>query len=99
MVRKLIFADDTAFVAHNNQNIQEIITRFSKFAQVFGLNQSPTGFYEIGEDIQIEGQVLTRVNKFKYLGSTVTNKNKLDAELDTRMSNTSTAFGRLNKPV
>ena len=45
--------------------------------------QPSLGFYGIGHDIQIESQVLTSVNEFKYLGSKVANKNILDAELDS----------------
>ena len=51
--------------------------------------------YDIGQDVQIEGQVLTQVNKFKYLGSTVTKTNRLDVELDTWLSNTSKVFSEL----
>ena len=43
------------------------------------------------QEIHIESQVLTQVNKFKYLGSTVAN-NRLDAELDTQTSNAPKAF-------
>ena len=32
-----MFADDTAFAAHNRQDTQEIITRFSRSAKAFGL--------------------------------------------------------------
>ena len=44
---------------------------------------------------KIEGQVLTFVNKFKYLSSTDANNNRVYAELDTQMLNTSKAFDRL----
>ena len=59
----------------------------------------PLGCHGIGHDIQIESQVFTQVNKFKYLGSTVANHNKLDAELDTQPLKVSKAFGRLRKRV
>ena len=53
--------------------------------------------YDISQDIQLESQVLTQINTFKYLGSTVVNNNRLDAELDTQMSKASKAFGGLTK--
>ena len=48
--------------------------------------------------ISIEGQVLTLINKFKFLGFTVTN-NRLDVELNTQTSNVSKAFGGLRKQI
>ena len=59
--------------------------------------QSFSGSHGIGQNIQMESQVLTQVNKFKYLGSIVANNIRLDAELDTQMSNAFKAFGRLKK--
>ena len=32
-----MFADDTAFVAHNHDDAQEIVSRFARSAQAFGL--------------------------------------------------------------
>ena len=48
--------------------------------------------------MQIKGQVITQVNKFKYLDSTVTKK-KQDAGLDTQILSASKAFGELTKQV
>ena len=53
----------------------------------------------LGKDIPIEDQVLTQVNKFKYLGTTVTHNNRIDTELDTRTSNGSKAFGGVRNSV
>ena len=47
----------------------------------------------LAKTIQIKGQVLTQITKFKSLGPTVTINNRLDAVLDTRTSNVSKAFG------
>ena len=51
-----------------------IISNFSKSTNVFELkinfkkteviHQSPSGPYDIGQDIQIDGQMLIKVNKF-----------------------------------
>ena len=102
-----MFAGITAFVVHNQQDAQEITTHFLKFVKAFGLKinlkktkvmyQTPPGSPDIGYDIQVEEQVLSQVNKFKYLGSTVANKNKLDAEPDTWMSNVTKTFDRPRK--
>ena len=70
LVQEFMFADDTAFVAHKYQDAQEIIICFLKSAKGFGLKinlkktevmyQTPLEFYDIDQDIQIEGQVLTQ---------------------------------------
>ena len=56
-----MFADDTAFVAHNHEDAEEIITRFSKSAKAFGLKinvkktefiyQPSPGYHDIGQAI------------------------------------------------
>ena len=43
--------------------------------------QPPLGSHDTSQVIQIEDQVLTQVNKFKYLDITVSN-NRLDVELE-----------------
>ena len=74
LVRELMFANDIAFVAYNQQDTQEIIRAFSKYSKAFGLKMNlnktevmylspPPGSHEIGQDIQIEAQVLTQVSK------------------------------------
>ena len=89
LIRELMFADDTAFVAHYHLEAQEIITRFARSdKKIFGLKinitktemmyQPPPGRHDVGENISIDGENLNIVNNFKYLGSTITNNNKLD---------------------
>ena len=109
LIRELMFADDTAFVAHHHQDAQEIITRFAKSAKDFGLKinitktemmyQPPPGRHDEGEEISIDGEILNSVKSFKYLGSTITYNNKLDQELHLRMSKASQSFGRLREKV
>ena len=80
-------------MADIDQDAQEIITCLSKSAETFWLKiehkkteamyQPFPGSHNIGQNIQIESQVLTQVNKFKYLDSTFTNNNRLEAELKT----------------
>ena len=63
LIRELMFADDTAFVAHHHQDAQEIITRFAKSAKDFGLKinitktemmyQPPPRRHDEGEEISI----------------------------------------------
>ena len=37
LVHELMFADDTAFIAHSHEDMQEIVTRFASAAKAFGL--------------------------------------------------------------
>ena len=37
LIRELMLADDTAFVAHNHADAQIIVSRFAQSAQQFGL--------------------------------------------------------------
>ena len=75
----------------------------SKSTKAFGLKiylkktevmyQLPPGSDDIGQDIEIKGPVLTQVNKFKYLDSTVVNNNnRQETELNTQTSNALNAF-------
>ena len=82
---------------------------YTFFARIFGLKinikktevmyQPPPGSTDPGLDIQINGENLKNVKNFKYLGTTVSNNNKHDAELELRISNASKAFGRLRDRV
>ena len=109
LVRELMFADDTAFVAHNHQDMQEIITRFATSARDFGLKinikKTEIMFQPIPKSadeyqaINLFDDDLACVKEFKYLGSTVTCNNKLDTELQLRKSKASQAFGRLKERV
>ena len=93
-----MFADDTAFVAHNHDDAAvEIVSRFLRSAQAFGLEtnikkmeilyQPAPGSNDEGQSIYINNKQLASAHKFMYLGSTVMNNNKMDEELDTRKSN------------
>ena len=109
LVRELMFADDTAFVAHSHQDAQEIITLFAQAARTFGLKinikktevvyQPVPGSQDTGDPILLNGEDLAQVTKFRYLGSTVSNNNSLEIELELRTSNASRAFGRLKERV
>ena len=109
LVRELMFADDTALVAHSHDDAQELVDRFAKASKAFGLKinikktetlyQPAPRAHDSGDSICIDNEDLANVNKFKYLGSTVMCNNKMDEEIHTRMSNASISFGRLKTKV
>ena len=86
-----MFTDDTAFVAHSHEDMQEIVTRFAGVAKAFRLQvnikktemmfQPSPGTDDHHRYIQISGEDLVTAKEFKYLGSTATYNNKLDTEL------------------
>ena len=86
-----MFADDTAFVAHSHEDMQEIVTHFASAAKAYGLQvnikktemmfQPSPGTDDHHRCIQISGEDLATVKEFKYLGSTATYNSKLDTEL------------------
>ena len=106
-VRELMFADDTALVAHTYEDIQRITTAFARSASSFGLQinmtktevlyQAVPGTLDAPEDVLIDNNPLRNITSFTYLGSTVSNNNKLDKELQSRMAKASSAFGRLSQ--
>ena len=81
LVRELMFADDTAFVAHSHEDMQAIVTRFASAAKAFGLQvnikktemmfQPSPGTDDHHRCIQISDEDLVTVKEFKYLGSTL----------------------------
>jgi len=83
-------ADDTALVAHNHDDAQGIVSKFARSAQVIGLKinikktkmlyQPVLGNDDEAQTIYINNEQLASVHKFKYLGSTVMNNNKMDEE-------------------
>ena len=104
-----MYADDTAFIAHSHDDAQEFIAWFADSARSFGLKinitktemlyQTPPGQPQTNKDIHIGNQQLARVSKFMYLGSTVTDNNRLDEEIKTRMATASITYGKLKQRV
>ena len=104
-----MFADDTAFVAQNHDDAQEIVSRFSRSLQAFGLKknikktevlyQPARQSEDKGQSIYINNEQIASAHRFKYLGSTVKKNTKKDEELDTRVSSTATLYGKLKEKV
>ena len=104
LIRELLFADDSALVAHTPEQMQLVIDAFSSASKKFGLQiniKKTEVLYQPGasqrdeEDILVDGTALKRVNDFTYLGSTISNDGRIDSEITKRMAKASSAFGRL----
>ena len=107
-VRELLYADDSALVAIDPDEMQEIVDCFSTAASLFELkiNVSKTKLlYQVPENapeetqpnIYVNGTALTTTDSFTYLGSAVTNTNSSDLEENRRIQAATSAFNALQK--
>ena len=108
LITELLFADDTALVAHSEEDILRLVDTFSQASGRMGLqiNTSKTEIiYQPSPDntaprepvIQINGETLKVVPSFKYLGSTLTLDNRVDKEISCRIQNACASYGKLEK--
>ena len=108
VVKKFLFAD-CALNITIKANMQNSGDKFSIAIDNFGLTISPKktevmhqltpGKPYIEPNITIKGQGLKVVEKFTYLGSTLSKSIIMDDEVNTRLAKVSTAFGQLNRNV
>ncbi len=104
-MRELLYADDAAFVARTEQEIQDMCNYFAAACTEFGLTMSLTKTVVMAQNVPapphvtINGTVLSVCREIVNLGSTLTANNSLDAELNTRIGRASTTFGPLQSRV
>ncbi|KAK0133547.1 putative uncharacterized transposon-derived protein F52C9.6 [Merluccius polli] len=105
LVRELLYADDAAFAAHSEAELQLLCASFDSACQEFGLQISLKKTVVLAQPatlcpaVSISNTSLSVVDKFTYLRSTVSNTNNLDVELDMRIGKASSMFGKLSKRV
>lgn len=108
-INDLLFADDSALNATSEANMQHSVDKFSDAYDNFGLNistkktevmhQPAPGKPYVEPNITINNQQLNVVDKFTYLGSTLSRNVVIDDEVNARLAKASVAFGRLYKNV
>lgn len=103
----MLFADDSAMVAHSAQDIQMLVNKFSIVATQFGLKinikkteclYQPTKAQNPPPEpipVLINQEALVQTHDFKYLGSYISDSARIDRELQNRMGMASAAFGKL----
>ena len=83
LMRELLFADDSALVAHSAEEMQKIMDSLSDASKKFGLKiniKKTEVLYQLNstrtreEDIMVDGNMLNSVLEFTYLGSTHTER-------------------------
>ena len=106
LMRELLFADDTALVAHSTEEMQKILDAFSDASKNFVLKINikktqvlyhPNSTRTREEDIIVDGNKLNSVLEFTYLGSTISGNGCIDDEIQRRMAKASASFGRLRQ--
>ena len=105
-MRELLFADDSALVAHSAEEMQKIVDTFSDATKNFGLNinikktevlYQPNSTRTREEDIMVDGNMLNSVLEFTYLGSTISSNGCIDDEIQRRRAKGSAFFGQLRQ--
>ena len=106
LMRELLFADDSAMVAHSAEEMQKTADAFSNASKKFSLKfnikntevlHQPNSTRTREEDIMVDGNKLNSVLEFTYLGSTISNNGRIDDEIQRRMAKASASFGRLRQ--
>ena len=104
-VSNLRCADDIDLIGKNEQELQELTTRLHNTSQRFGMEiskeRSKTMISGSGEDniqleIDIGGEKLEQVRRFKYLGATITENGTSEQEIRNRIGEATSAMIRLN---
>ncbi|KAK7111076.1 hypothetical protein V1264_014854 [Littorina saxatilis] len=105
IIRDFLFADDCVFNAVSEADMQCSVDMFSSDCSNFGLtistkktevlHQPAPGKPYVEPDITVNGQRLNTVNRFTYLGSTLSQNVTIDDEVNVRIARASSTFGRL----
>ena len=89
LVRELLFADDTALVAHTESDLQALINRCNRFGHVISQPKievmQQDSLAERPTDIRLNNELLNNTNTFRYLGCTISSSSRVDAEINARL--------------
>ena len=105
-LNNLRFADDTALIANDEKNLQQIVTKVRDATSKAGLdmNVKKTKTMIISKDpegkklnIRVGNEVLEQIEKMKYLGTQITVDIKTDVEIDTRSNFAKAKFSSMSK--
>jgi len=109
LLRELLYADDCALIAHSLEEVQLMVDAFSRATTRFGLtisiqktevlHQPRPGTIPTVDTVLVHDEPLKSVDKFCYLGGTISQNARIDDEVVARISKASSAFGRLQHRV
>ena len=104
IARDLLFADDAALVAHSQTTLQDMIDSLNNTCKAFSLTISVKKTVVLHQGspapdtpITLDGNPLEMVQKFCYLGSTVSSTLSLDDEINSRIGKAASTFGKLSE--
>ena len=92
---ELLFADDSALVAHSAEEMHKIVDALSDASKKFGLKintkktevlYQPNSTRTREEDIMVDGNKLNSVLEFTYLRNTISSDGRIDDEIQRRMA-------------
>ncbi|BHF60509.1 hypothetical protein SprV_0100347400 [Sparganum proliferum] len=108
-VHELLFADECAFKATSEGDMQRSVDLFAVVCDNFGLvinkektvvmQQPPSDAAYVALRIKMNGAQLQVVHNFTYMGSALSRNTKIDDEVTRRISKASQSFGRLQNTV
>eukprot|EP00795_Rhopilema_esculentum_P000308 gene308-9962_t len=106
LIRDLLFADDAAIVAHSEADLQKLMDKLSHACKAFGLTIRiektkilAQGVTDPNTSMKIDGNELENVNKFNYLGSTISSSLFLTDEINARTVKAAAAYSKLEERV
>ena len=104
VIRDLVFADDCALNANNEQEMKLEMDGFSTACDISTkktevMHQPAPGNPYQEPNITVKGQRLQAVENFTYLGSTPSRSTNVDTEVTNRIAKAISAFRRLKKSV
>lgn len=108
-IMELQYADDNALVALSEEELQSIMDAFARAYQLLGLDinikktqilyQPAPGTSPKVPTIHVANNTLENVDQFMYLGSLLSTRSDIDAEIHHRIGCASAAFARLRDRV
>ena len=104
-LKDLRFADDIALIADSENDLQTLIERVhdvsKKYGMAISIPKTKAMIFSHGDQLQVNIQLddtsLDQVNRFKYLGVTLTPSNDSTSEIKSRLLLASTTLGKLQK--
>ena len=105
-LKDLPFADDIALIAHSENDLQTLIERVHDVSKKYGMEisipKTKAMIFSHEDQLQVnikldDTSLLDQVNRFKYLGVTLTPSNDSTSEIKSRLLLASTALGKLRK--
>ncbi|KAK3546986.1 hypothetical protein QTP86_007434 [Hemibagrus guttatus] len=91
-ISSLIFADDVVLLAPSSLDLQHALGCFAAECEAAGMRVSTSkseamvlNRKKVACTLQVGGEILPQVEKFKYLGVLVTSEGRMDREIDRRI--------------